>query len=375
MQGVKIQLAHQFYSGGTLNPGSITSLDTLVDHRLSEDTSLTGRYSLLNGGNGLSSQGAMGLNHRMTIAPGLRLSLGYERIFGDLLTYTGAGQQILQPYAVGQSGASLGSNSGDSYSIGFDYTDNPEFKASAKLEHRTSSLGGNTVFSAAANGKISRSLTTLFRYQQANASNIVGLSDTANLKLGLAFRNPENDKFNALFRYEYRKNPGLIPDSLLFGAGVGSNVHLLSAEAIYAPDWRWEFYGKLGLRNTESYLTNNLVNSNNILLGQFRTTYHLNDRWDIVGALRWIGQSTTGFSELGYAVEAGYYLTPNLRVGAGYSFGRAHDPDVGDRSRGGLYVGLQFKLNELFDGFGLQKVAPPQQEESKIQPIAQAEVK
>jgi hypothetical protein len=31
---------------------------------------------------------------------------------------------------------------------------------------------------------------------------------------------------------------------------------------------------------------------------------------------------------------------------------------------------LQFKLNELFDGFGLQKTAPPQQQESKIQPIA-----
>ncbi len=375
MPGITMRLAHQFLSGGAYRQGAITSLDTLVDHRLTDDTSITGRYSLLNGANGLSTQGAMGLNHRMTLSPGLRLNLGYEHIFGDIYTYTGAGQQIISPYAVGQSGASLATNSGDSYSIGLDYTDNPNFKASAKYEHRFSSLGSNNVFSAAANGKISQSLTTLFRYQQANYANLTGLNDSATLKLGLAFRNPHSDKFNALLRYEYRKNPGTIPDSLLFGTGVGSTVNLFSAEAIYAPDWRWEFYGKLAMRNTESYLTNDLINSNNIVLGQLRTSYHLNDRWDVVGAIRWINQSVTGFNELGYALEAGYYMTPNLRLGLGYSFGKANDPDAGDRSRGGLYFGIQFKLNELFDGFGLQKTAPPQQEESKIKPIASSEVK
>ena len=373
MPGISMRLAHQFFTGGAYRQGAITSLDTLMDHRLTDDTSLTGRYSLLNGANGISTQGAMGLNHRLTIAPGLRLNLAYEHIFGDINTYTGAGQQIITPYAVGQSGASLGTNSGDSYSIGLDYTDNPNFKASAKFENRFSSLGNNVVFSAAVNGKISQSLTTLFRYQQANYGNITGLNDSATLKLGLAFRNPKSDKFNALLRYEYRKNPGTIPDSLLFGTGVGSTVNLFSAEAIYAPDWRWEFYGKVGMRNTESYLTNNLINSNNILLSQFRTSYHIDKRWDVVGAVRWINQSVTGFSEVGYALEAGYYMTPNLRLGLGYSFGRANDPDAGDRSRGGLYVGLQFKLNELFSGFGLQRVAPPQQQESTLKPIASAE--
>ncbi len=369
MPGITMRLAHQFFTGGAYRQGAITSLDTLMDQRITDDTSVTGRYSLLNGMNGLAGQGALGLNHRMTLAPGLRLNLAYEHIFGDIYTFTGAGQQIITPYAVGQSGASLATNSGDSYSIGLDYTDNPNFKASARFENRFSSAGSNTVFSAAANGKLSPALTALFRFQQANYSNILGLGDTANLKLGIAYRDPQSDKFNALLRYEYRKNPSAIPDTLLFGAGTGGNIHLFSAEAIYAPNWRWEFYGKLGLRSTESYLANSLINSNTIALGQFRTTYHFNDRWDAVGAIRSITQTTTGFSELGFALEAGYYLTPNLRVGAGYSFGRASDPDVGDRSRGGFYMGLQFKLNELFDGFGLQKVAPPQQQESNVKPI------
>ena len=370
MPGITMRLAHQFFTGGAYRQGAITSLDTLMDQRLSDDTSVTGRYSLLNGASGLTGQGALGLNHRMVIAPGLRLNLAYEHIFGDIYTFTGAGQQIITPYAVGQSGASLATNSGDSYSIGLDYTDNPNFKASARFENRFSSIGSNTVFSAAANGKISPALTALFRYQQANYSNIIGLGNTSNLKLGLAYRDPQSDKFNALLRYEYRQNPSAIPDTLLFGTGTGGNIHLFSAEAIYAPNWRWEFYGKLGLRSTESYLANSLINSNTIVLSQFRTTYHFNDRWDAVGAIRGITQTTTGYNEIGFALEGGYYLTPNLRVGAGYSFGRASDPDVGDRSRGGFYAGLQFKLNELFDGFGLQKTAPPQQQESQIKPIA-----
>ena len=223
-----------------------------MDQRLTDDTSVTGRYSLLNGVNGLTGQGALGLNHRMILAPGLRMNLAYEHIFGDIYTYTGTGQQLITPYAVGQSGASLATNSGDSYSIGLDYTDNPNFKASTRFEHRFSSVGTNTVFSAAVNGKISPALTTLFRYQQANYSNVVGLGDTSNLKLGLAYRDPKSDKFNALLRYEYRKNPSSIPDTLLFGTGTGANIHLFSTEAIYAPNWRWEFYGKVGLRSTES---------------------------------------------------------------------------------------------------------------------------
>jgi hypothetical protein len=89
-----------------------------------------------------------------------------------------------------------------------------------------------------------------------------------------------------------------------------------------------------------------------------------------VGEARWIGQSD--HSETGFVIEAGYYLTPNLRVSAGYSFGDVDDRDLsGSRSAGGPYVGLTVKLNELFDGFGLQKVAPRQQQESTVQPVAQ----
>ncbi|TBR60225.1 hypothetical protein B4U84_04870 [Westiellopsis prolifica IICB1] len=365
LPGVNVNLAQQFFTRGQYDNNSITSLSVNGQHKLGRDTTLTGRYTIFGGANELTTQGAIGLNNRWTIAPGLKLNLAYEHIFGNFFGRTATGQQFPQPSAVGQSGYSLGVGSGDSYSIGLEYTNNPKFQASARFEHRSSSSGSNTVISAGATGKISPSLTALARYQQANSSNqkLTGLGDTASLKLGLAYRDPKNDKFNALLRYEYRKNPAVIPDTVLLGSGTGSEDHTFAVEAIYAPNWQWEFYGKYALRNSTSYLAEDLVGTSIVNLGQLRATYRLGYSMDLVGEARLISQGN--YTETGFVVEAGYYLTPNLRLSAGYSFGKVDDRDFsGTRSAGGPYLGLTVKLNELFDGFGLQKVPPRQQQES-----------
>ncbi|AFY31141.1 Ig-like domain-containing protein [Calothrix sp. PCC 7507] len=363
--GVNVSLAQQFYSGGQLAGNSITSLSINGEHKLGTDTTLTGRYSILGGANELTTQGAIGLNNRWTIASGLRLNLAYEHVFGGFFGRTAAGQQFAQPFAPGQSASSIGFDSGDSYSVGLEYSDNPEFQASARYEHRSSSGGTNTVITAGAAGKISPALTALVRYQQAGSSNqqLSGLGDTVNLKLGLAYRDPNNDKFNALLRYEYRENPATIPDTILLGSGTGSQDHTFALEAIYAPNWQWEFYGKYALRNSTSYLANDLVGTSMVNLAQFRATYRLGYSWDLVGEARVISQSN--YTETGFVIETGYYLTPNLRVSGGYVFGQVDDRDFsGTRSAGGAYLGLTLKLNELFDGFGQQKPVPRQQQES-----------
>jgi hypothetical protein len=357
--GVNISLAQQFYSSGQLSGNSITSLSINGEHKLGTDTTLTARYSILGGANELTTQGAIGLNNRWTIARGLRLNLAYEHVFGSFFNRTTTGQQYAQPFTVGQAASSIGFESGDSYSVGLEYSDNPEFQASARYEHRTSASSSNTVISAAATGKISRSITALARYQQANSANqkLTGLGDTVNLKLGLAYRDPSNDKFNALLRYEYRENPAVIPETLLLGSGTGSQDHTFALEAIYAPNWKWEFYGKYAFRNSTSYLANDLVGTSSVNLAQLRATYRLGYKMDVVGEARWIGQSD--YSETGFVVEAGYYLSPNLRLAAGYAFGNIDDRDFsGTRSAGGPYLGLTLKLNELFDGFGQQKTPP-----------------
>ena len=364
--GINLRLGQQFYTRGQFSGQSITTFDVNGEYKIGSDTSLTGRYGILGGANGMTVQGAIGLNQRWVISPGLKLDLAYEHVFGNFQGITGAGVQFAQPFAVGQSGASLGFLGGDSYSAGLEYNDGKNFQATARYQHRSSSGGNNTVISAGATGKISPALTALVRYQQAGSSNLKlsGIADTANLRLGLAFREPDNDKFNALLRYEYRQNPSTIPETILLGSGTGATDHTFAAEAIYAPNWQWEFYGKYALRNSTSYLANDLVGTNTVNLAQLRATYRLGYSTDLVGEARWINQGN--FSETGFVAELGYYLSPNLRLAGGYVFGRVDDRDFSGststgRSAGGPYVGLTLKLNELFDGFGLQKPLPKPQ--------------
>jgi hypothetical protein len=313
----------------------------------------------------------VGLQHRLALSPGLRVNLGYERVFGGVNVYTGAGQQFLQPYAYGNT-SSIGLGSGSSYSVGLEYTDSPAFKASARVEVRDSKTSGDsTLLSAGLAGKLSPSFTALARYQQSNFSNplIRGLGDTINLKLGLAYRDPANDKFNALLRYEYRQNPDTIPTYLIGTAGNRSaQEHLFAVEALYAPSYRWEFYGKYALRATQGTYATNATSlferDGTVSLGQLRTTYRVGYQWDVSGEVRWIGTNNLySFDEVGFALEAGYYLTPNLRAAVGYSFGEANDSHFGSRDRDGVYATLSFKLNDLFSDFG---IAPDQQKESKV---------
>ncbi len=209
----------------------------------------------------------------------------------------------------------------------------------------------------------------IVRYQQAAGANqLLGdLPNTANLRFGLAYRDPRNDKLNTLLGYEYRLNPTTTPETLLTGNGNGSTEHVFAAEAIYAPHWQWEFYGKYAFRNHTSYLADNFTNTSTAHLAQLRATYQLGYRTDVAVEGRWLGQPSVGFNEFAIALESGYYLTPDLRIGVGYAFGDADDRDfTGYRSAGGPYLNITYKINELFAGFGRQKPAPKQQQESEI---------
>ena len=378
MPGINVQLAQQFFTSGQYAGQNTTSLGLVGDYKLFPETTLSARYGIVGGSDGrLSTQGAIGIRQGIKLFPGLQMDLAYEHVLGSFNGQTATGLQTAQPFTPGQSASSLGLQGGDSYSIGINYNDSGRFQANVRLDHRSSSSGSNTVISAGATGKISPALTALVRFQQASAANvgIVGLGNTTDFKLGLAYRDPHSDVFNMLLRYEYRQNPSTIPNTILFATGSGSTDHVLAMEAIFAPNWQWELYGKFALRNSRTNLASDLIGSSTVTLSQFRTTYRFDYSWDISAEARLISQPSTGYSETGFSLEAGYYLTPNLRLSAGYAFGRANDRDLGTRSASGPYVGLTVKINELFNGFGLQKVAPPQQKESEKTVAATAETK
>jgi hypothetical protein len=364
--GIKLGLNQNFISSNQYGNTSYTSLDFDSVYNLSSSTKVTGRYSL----SPFQSIGSAGIQQGIILSPGLKLDLNYDRVLGgNTSTTTGAGQQFAQPYSLGQTAASLGTTTGESYGIGINYTDNPNFQANARYEYRNSNLTSTSNINAGVTGKLSPALSALLRFQQSSAANQV-ISDAAlgarvDLKAGLAFRNPVSDEFNGLLSYQYRRNPSILPTSILTTSGTGSEDHTLALEGIYAPNWQWEYAGKYALRNATSYLDESLTAGNTIGISQLRATYRLDRDWDLTGDVRWLKQFSSGRSEVGAALEAGYYLTPDLRLSAGYSLGVADDPN-GSRNASGAYLGITVKINELFGGFGRQQTNPAQQQESQV---------
>jgi hypothetical protein len=369
--GISLKLNQNYITGGQLANSSYTSVDLDANYKLADNTAVTGRYSL----SPYQSIGAVGVQQGIILRPGLKLDLAYERLLTGAnggYSLTGAGQQSPQPFAPGQSGSSVGVGGGNSYSVGLNYTDNPSYQANARYEYRDSVGGNSSGINAGITGKVTTDLTALIRYQQNAVANQVlsgsGLGSTANLKVGLAYRNPESDQFNGLLSYQYRRNPSIIPDDILTSIGSGSEDNTIAAEVIYAPSWQWELYGKYALRAGTNTLASNLTTNTALSIGQLRATYRLGYSWDLVADGRIISQRNQGYTETGLALEAGYYLTPNLRLSAGYGLGRVDDPTIsgGNRAASGGYLGFTVKVDEFFSGFGLQKVTVPQQQESVV---------
>ena len=354
--GVKLRLAQTFYSSGNYSGKSITSLETNGTYKPGANTELLSRFALLGGQSGLSGTGSVGLNHFWVLSRGFKMQLNFEHVMGSLLGRTAAGDSFSQPFGVGQSSAGVGAASGTSYGIGFEFNRSSDFKASARYENRIANDGRNTVITMAASGKATRSLTSLFRFQQAKSANqnLGGLGDSAVLRLGVAYRDPLRDNFNALVRYDYRKNVSVLPDSLLTSSGTGGEDHTVAVEMNYAPSWKWEFYSKWAVRHSYTRLASDFNSAGTIALIQGRAVCRTGYRTDIAIEGRWLDQRTAGYNSAGFAIEGGYWMSPDLRLAVGYGFGKADDKDFyGSRSNSGLYAGISAKISDLF-GFGRQ---------------------
>jgi len=352
--GVELFASQTWYTRGVLAGESITNLGLQGEHDLGSNTRVRGSYGINSNGNRMSSIGSFGIEQGIILARGLKVDLGFEHVFTNDDEFRSAnGVKFAQPYAFGQSSSSLGTIGGTSYNVSISYTNNPDFSAQVRWEKLTSSDRENSVFSANLTGDITPALTGIIDYQRADsANNLLDLDATTTLKLGLAYRDPTSDQFNALLRYEYRKDPDLIPESLLLDQGNGTQEHLFSIEAIYAPNWQWEFYGKFALRDSSTDLAEDYTASGHLTLTQLRGNYRFGEAFDLLGEVRWINQPSAGFSEVGFVTELGYMLTPNLRLAGGYVFGEVDDRDFrGVRSAQGPYLGVTVKLQGLMDLF------------------------
>jgi len=302
-----------------------------VETRFGKYTALVGRYQVENGIAGADSFAVLGIQNRVPVTKGLSLDFGFERGFhiaGDGKTFNSA-------------------------TLGFGWTPNDNFKASAHYEFRD--RGGNgQLLSFAAAGRLSEGITVLSRmrlsqssFQGRDRSGVDGLA-------ALAYRPLNSDRAGLLFSFNHRS----ISQSGTAGlAGSRDRLDSIAADGYYQATDRLELYGRFALRFAANGEPSLPFVSTLTYLTQARAQYRLTSRLDWAGETRLIIQTSSRTYRSVYGTEIGVWALPDLRFGVGYNFTGAGEPGL-DRAmprKQGFYFTISSKLSNLFDLFGTSK--------------------
>jgi len=164
----------------------------------------------------------------------------------------------------------------------------------------------------------------------------------ATSQLGVAWRETDRNRWNALARIEGRYDRDLEPP----GSPGKTLVGVASAHADYQPVPSFRLRGQLAGRLTDDLATKS--RSTNASLVALRGTWDLHPRWDASLIGRTLFTGDLGHRRDGVGAEVGFLPIQNLRLATGYNvFGyRDRDLNGGSRSDRGFYIDFGFKLDE-----------------------------
>ncbi len=291
---------------------------------------LTNEYRVRDAFTGREAEAATGLRNSLTLRPGLRLNASLERV----TPFDGTIQ-----------------NESTSLSTGLDYTDNPLWKGSTRLELRWANQSDSILHTVGYARKLSRDWTLLGKSILYLVDNKGGtVRDTAQGRLlgGLAWRQTDKDEWNALARYEYRYE-----DGSAFEPGLDQvrDVHIVSLNANWQPHPDWIFSGRYAVKFVDEKVVGQSARYLGHLVGG-RALYQLSKRFD---AGLSVSVSRGRDSErLLWALgpELGFNFKANLRLGLGYNLVGFRDRDLqGDTpTNRGVFLSLRFKFDENLFG-------------------------
>jgi hypothetical protein len=289
------------------------------------DASVFTEYRAHDAFSGREAEAAIGLRNRWTLAPGLRLNTSFERV--SPLAGGGAGE------ATAVTGA-------------LEYTDDPRWRGTARLEYRTAPSGDNWLGSLGYGRKLSRDWTVL---GQTLFSALAQDELHERSRIGFAFRQTNVHRWSLLARYEHKYDRGASPT----GAGPRSQAHILSSHVNYQPAIRWTVSGELAAKVSSEWAAGTSAGTHAELLG-FRVVRDLNANWDVGASARALLTLGQGRAQYGAGLEVGRTLRTNLRVAAGYNVFGFQDRDlVGQNyTDHGIYLWFGFKFDEELMGLG-----------------------
>ncbi len=317
----RYEYAHTYSANYGLGIGPLSRAFALgIDTQYMQDGSLYSEYRLNDSGSGRSIQNAIGLRNGWNVAEGLRLQTSAEFIKAT---------------------------SGDSaaLSLGAEYTANPLWKGSGRIQWRGDGGFNNWLFTASAARKLDRDWTLIAREYLNLVDPKNGTADTRQnrLQVGFAYRPVDNNKFDALGLYEQKLDKSTDRDS---------NTNILSLRANYHPSRPWWLSGRAAYKRVNETLAGTVNDSYTAALVGGRLTYDVTNRWSVGGITSMLVGSGGG-RQYAYGLEVGYTVMDNLIVGLGYNWRGFSGGDLAgsDYTNRGWVLNVRYKFDEdLFKG-------------------------
>jgi len=318
-----------------------------IDSSYVRDTQAFSEYRLRDAISGRDVQAASGIRNTWDVRQGLRLSSSAEHV----KVYDG--------------------NTGDAtgLAMALDYSANPLWRGSVRVEHRISDDVPDTEADEAFDTtlvqfmlarKLSRDWTLLGRNYLLQTDYAARGDVLQNrFQLGVAYRDTDTNRINALARYEYKLERDESGLTLLDGQAVdGSSqdirtrAHIVSTHADWHPSRPWWLTGRVAgkwQQDRFAYADGGRVDSRfDAVLVSARVVYDITEHWDI-GVLGSVFRGQLGATQYGYGLEVGRLLRQNLWLSAGYNWsGFAGDRDLSgyEYTQQGAFLRLRFKFDE-----------------------------
>lgn len=317
----RYEYSHTYSSSYGLGVGPLSRAFAIgIDTQYMQDGSLYSEYRLNDSGSGKAIQNAIGLRNGWNIAEGLRLQTNAEHI---------------------------NSTAGDAtaLSLGIEYTANPLWKASSRIQWREDKDNTNWLFTASAARKLDRDWTLIAREYLNLIDPKNGTADTRQnrFQIGFAYRPVDHNKFDALGLYEQKTEQSADKDS---------NTNIISLRANYHPSRPWWLTGRFAYKSVNELLAGTVNDSYNATLIGGRITYDVTNRWSI-GGITTLLVGKGGGRQYAYGVEVGYTVMDNLIVGLGYNWRGFNGGDLAgsDYTNRGWVLNVRYKFDEdLFKG-------------------------
>jgi uncharacterized repeat protein (TIGR01451 family) len=337
----RIYARHEFISSITgpygLNANERQNTSAIgVDTEYMKDGKLFSEYRIRNAIDGGDTEAAVGLRNLWSIAPGVRLGTTLERV---------------------QSIAGTGLNENTAATLALEYTAIEWLKGSGRIEVREGQASDSLLFTVGLAARLSRDWTMLARNAYTAQRNGAGGGQQVidRMQAGLAWRDNDTNKWNALARVEYRTER----NDTQQGIDLRSDTTLVSLHADWQPIRPFVLTGRYAAKWTTDG-SNGVSTRYRAQVVGARGTWEFAPRWDVslVSSVM-LGDSASS-RQYGAGLELGYLLATNLWVSAGYNFTGYKDADLAgaDYTAKGPFVRLRYKFDEsITESVGPAKAA------------------